>query len=483
MKDWADSKRKRLSSRVRKLLPTTTSNSRHVEVVPRQTEPRVPTELVVEILSHVHANLRKAVESQVYLRDKKDFYDEGFALEERMKKAIGDSRRPLYNAALVARTWRQICTPLLYAYPTIVTPRQLELFRKRITKYPELARLVKAPSIMIARGSQEFLPKEKRSAAYAVFSFMVARERQAFKETSLVLRACPAFSTLSLQLPNEEIAQYYGWEFMGGGASTEGLLRLNIVRSSLLLTDDATRSFTSLRVLSLNASFMDYLFRFPYLPNLHTLHILNSSVLMKHPDDPNVNYFPQPKFPSLRTVYLHQNSILHRHIIDLIVPQELRELDLIGEDEVHAFGLLATYSHDLGRSGLAPVEYLTIGDLGDIQHPLGKWKVSEVLKSLTIFVDLSSWSASLDVLTKFLEYNGDRIQGRCTSLKTVVVNLNPGSRSYLVEDGVPLEQRIKTSLCRVESLCRNLGLTFRVVVVDVLEWITQRGEDFSSNTQ
>ncbi|KAJ3487242.1 hypothetical protein NLI96_g3673 [Meripilus lineatus] len=478
MKNWAASKQKRLCSRVRKFL-TNTSKSKHVEVV--QTESRVPTELVVEILTHVHANLRKAVGSQVYLSWHEDFYYDGFALEERMKKVIGEARRPLCNAALVARSWRRICTHLLYAYPVIVTPRQLELFRTQITKYPELARLVKAPCILITRGSEEFLPKEKQSSAYAYYTFMAARERQAFEETSLALRACPAFTTLSLQLPNEEIKQYYGWDFMGGGASTEGLLRLNIVRSNPRMTSNVSSSFSSLRVLSLAASSIGHLFRYPCLPNLHTLHILNSSVLTMDRCDPNVNYSPQPKFPSLRIVYLHQNLIFDEDIVQLIVPQELRELDLIGDHEVDAFGLLATYSHDLKRSGLTSVEHLAIGDLQDMQHPLGEWEVSNVLKSLTIFVNLSSRSDSLDVLAKFLEFNTDRIQGRCTSLRTVVVNLDHGLKFHwhLVEDSDPLEHEIKTSLCRVELLCRILGLTFKVTVVDILEWITQRGENIS----
>lgn len=408
-----------------------------------------------------------------------------------MRTTVGRARAPLCSAAQVSRAWCHVCTPFLYAHPILVTSQQLRTFRQRITSSPTLARFVRAPTILVtSRAGPDF---ENPFRELFTQRALLRREKEAVGDVSIILGTCPSLDSIAVQLPLASEYRAYDWEIVQtkparshaspshrdipNASGSGGLKKLTIFRNNLVSNRNPSASLAGLQVLCLNLSAMAIPFEFPSFPNLHTIQIYSNGIWMTHVA--GANYFPKAKFPALRSVLLHQNRIAQRHIIDLVSPQQIQNLDLIGQDEVKAFKLLTeplstngTSDHDANanrestttttKTALHPVKHLTLGNLLDADHAMGRWNLTETLESLTLFIEPDANSASLDVLSKFLDLNASKIRSGSTALRTITVNVNVGTGLKLLDVGSCTSERdLEARLSEIKLAVFNLGLNFK----------------------
>lgn len=238
-------------------------------------------ELIIVVLLHLQQDLQEDLQCLVHAGSR----EPGF--EEHMRATIANARYTLYSAALVSKAWYQACTPILYAHPILVTPRQLELFRNLVAETPALGSSVKVLSIMIVKGRPR---REDQDDA------LVLRERQVHEDVSLLLQSLSALSSLTLQIP-VNYTEKCTWDVPQEQTTLSSLQSLNLVRSLLVGATDlqASHSFVNLQILCLNSVVVGRLFQFPALPSLHTLQILKSSVESFSPD---TSHFVPTNFPA-----------------------------------------------------------------------------------------------------------------------------------------------------------------------------------------
>lgn len=256
----------------------------------------LPPELVLQILSYLADDFYEAQAclvhyhstGQAYIERRKYSSQGEVRAAELRRVTISTARKPLYSLALVSKSWNHACTPFLYAQPFLFNYKKLRLFRKTISKNPDLAELVQHPVVLFTQVSQMEYGLRDPMNRYRLIYDAEKQRGKSSKEVAKIRTLCTELRSFTIETPSHIMRSRKsntGLELFPEDPTMVSIRNLRIIGYELYVRPSMPGCFGKLEVLCLNSIVLlcrgeaeVSMFEFPTFPSLHTLHIANSTI-------------------------------------------------------------------------------------------------------------------------------------------------------------------------------------------------------------
>ncbi|KAJ3491522.1 hypothetical protein NLI96_g634 [Meripilus lineatus] len=405
----------------------------------------LPPEVLIIVIEHFQSDLDISVDSLA------SFYQTPWSFRYGPDYAAGQlraRRSAFYQISLVCRSWRAATTKLFYSHPVLLTPTELQYFRRTITEVPTLARYVTKIAIVIP----ESLMTSTETKVLGWKRTKVDHLARVKLDASFILRTCFNIDTLSLR-QTPDVSRTFTEGFLSLGPVRDNLRKLTIHGTTYIhcLSFDA---FPNLQILILKLFQFGHSVRWPNFPRLHTLKLDQTQGWpSREPDD---FLLSKENFPSLRELHLYHNSINSGHFGHKIQEQAMqfprvRSLHLFGPNEGEAL-------FPLTKSGvLDQLQHIVLGNLHSLFPAIAAWVIPESLESLVILVSLTEFpvASPLRVLCACIGLNEARLRSGTASLRRIIVFVfwEPGSE--LTSDS---EESVDIRMEQLRIICDSLDI-------------------------
>ncbi|KAJ3491517.1 hypothetical protein NLI96_g633 [Meripilus lineatus] len=323
-------------------------------------------------------------------------------------------RSAFYQISLVCRSWRAATTKLFYSHPVLLTPTELQYFRRTITEVPTLARYVTKIAIIIP----ESLMTSTETKALGWKRAKVNHLERVKLDSCFVFATCFHLGTLSLhQTP--DVSRTFTEMFISLGLVYYQLHKLTI-HGTTYYHCLSFGAFPNLQILILKLFQFGHSLHWPNFPRLHTLKLDQTQGWPSRETD---NFLlPKENFPSLRELHLYNNSIASGHFGRKIQEQatqfpRVRSLHLFGKDETEALSPLI-------KSGvLDKLQHIVLGSLHAPFPAIGQWVFPESLESMVVLVSSTEFPVATPIWSLYacVGWNEARMRAGIASLRRIIV--------------------------------------------------------------
>ncbi|KAJ3491493.1 hypothetical protein NLI96_g665 [Meripilus lineatus] len=398
----------------------------------------LPTELLLQIFGYLSDSMY--ADAFTFTR-----YYPAIACVKNLVRGVDPSQGGLVSACSTSKNWCRHATALLYTTPFLTSHRAVESFAETMAGSPELAALVRE--------------------VYVIEQVQNAYTRYSRSELIKALRLCPSLNSLTITNRNRSFAPILPIDNLFAQASgiSDRLRKLTIYGSMYPCTPNflsiltQTVTLPALEVLCIREASLQFGFKLPILPNLHTLRMAQC-----HTWSGNSFQINSEQVPSLRTLELYET--MPNVIIDDGIINNLERFHFIGE--VHPGAYEPGTRKELRGSSL---RHLAIGNV-HCKHYDADWRISPHIETLQVFASseiLGDSIEQLGLLNLFPKMSLSEKDEPISKLKEFTLWIGPQTP----EKSYPALTAICDSL---HTECNSRGATFRVILDYQDVYITTR---------
>lgn len=372
-------------------------------------------------------------------------------------KAIQDIRTNLCHSMRVCKSWCQVGTELLYSNPLLLSIEEFKLLKRTLEDASDLSSLVKDISLL----GFAWL----RTVTSDPLGIKTRQAKRSNADVFSIFAVCPSLETMTVNTPmscesDSLLSQSISGLFAENSNISTRLRKLTL-DGGACHTAFSTFTLPVLEVLCLRFFLCTREFKFPSLPRVHTLLLVEIFSWVN-----NKALIPSSELPSLRNIEVYDwkycSSSFDRYIIS---ETPMRSVHLLGRAGDPIFFESLRDSQALSR-----VRELVVGVVESATHPFYDWKFPPTLKALTVFLSLKPYtrggmyipatSEMFDSLYSCLLRNNEGSMRGSLQTLDVLVPLDPTWEipPFGMED-------IASRVDEIKELCKTSKISVSVEVV------------------